>query len=103
MDGDKIYEMFLNVMQKLAVVEAKLDTLDEIKIDAKSANSRIDHLEAQNSRHEKQISSLEHRNNTLEEFVRNEMTDSKKQKNTIMVSVGIAVFSAVLSFVFNLL
>ena len=66
-------------------------------------NSRIDHLEAQNREHDKTIKSLERRNDTMEQFVRNNMQDSKKQQTSIFISMGLAVFSAIVSLVFSLL
>lgn len=66
-------------------------------------NSRIDHLEAQNREHDKTIKSLERRNDTMEQFVRNNMNDSKKQQAGIFISMGLAVFSAVVSFIFSVL
>ena len=103
MNEDKMYEMLMSIMQDLAVVKSKLDTLEEIKIDAKTSNAKIEKLENITERQEKQISSLENRNNTLEQFVRDSMVESKKGKNSIMLSIGIAVFSATLSLLFGLL
>lgn len=103
MNEDKMYEMFMSIMQDLAVVKAKLDTLEEIKIDAKASNAKIEKLENITERQEKQISSLENRNNTLEHFVRDSMVESKKEKNGVMISIGIAIFSTTLSLLFGLL
>ena len=75
MNEDKMYEMLMSIMQDLAVVKSKLDTLEEIKIDAKTSNTRIEKLENITERQEKQISTLENRNNTLEEFVRDSMVE----------------------------
>ena len=101
MNEDKMYEMLMSIMQDIAVVKSKLDTLEEIKIDAKTSSAKIERLENITERQEKQISALEHRNDTLEKFVRDNMVESKKEKNSIMLSVGIAVFSAVLSLLFR--
>ena len=103
MSEDKMYEMFMSIMQDLAVVKSKLDTLEEIKIDAKASNVKIEKLENITERQEKQISSLENRNNTLEQFVRDSIVESKKEKNGIMLSIGIAVLSATLSLLFGLM
>ena len=103
MNEDKVYEMLMSIMQDLAVVKSKLDTLEEIKIDAKTYNARIEKLENITERQENQISTLENRNNTLEEFVRDSMVESKKEKNGIMLSIGIAVFSSILSLLFGLI
>ena len=103
MNEEKMYEMLLNIMQKLAVVEAKLDTIEEIKIDAKAINNRVDHLEAECREYGKSIKSLEHRADTMEQFTRNNMADSKRQMTSVYISIGMAVFSAVLSFIFGFL
>jgi hypothetical protein len=88
-------------MQKLAVLEAKIDSIEEIKIDAKVVSNRVDKLEAHCERHDKQISALENRANTLEKYVRDNLSDSKKQQTSVFISVGIALFSAILSFVLS--
>ena len=103
MNEDKMYEMLMSIMQDLAVVKSKLDTLEEIKIDAKTSNAKIEKLENITERQEKQISALENRSNTLERFVRDNMVDSKKEKNGVMLSIGIAVLSATLSLLFGLI
>ena len=101
MNEDKMYEMLMSIMQDLAVVKSKLDTLEEIKIDAKTSNAKIERLENITERQEKQISALENRSNILEQFVRDNMVESKKEKNSIMLSIGIAVLSAILSVLFR--
>ena len=103
MNEDKMYEMLMSIMQDLAVVKSKLDTLEEIKIDAKTSNAKIEKLENITERQEKQILTLENRNNTLEQFVRDGMVESKKEKNGVMLSIGIAILSATLSLLFGLL
>ena len=103
MDETKLYDMLMIIMQKLAVLEAKIDSIEEIKIDAKTVSNRVDKLEAHCERHDKQISQLENRANTLEQFVRNNLTDSKKQMTGVFISIGLALLSAILSFVFNML
>ena len=90
-------------MQDIAVIKAKLDVIEEIKIDAKTIGTRVDHLEAQNREHDKSIRSLEHRQNEMEAFTRRNMQESKKQANGVFISMGIAIFSAVVSVVIGLL
>ena len=82
----------------MSYVKAKLSNIEEQRLAA-----RIDQLEAQNREHDKTIKSLENRRNTMEQFVRNNMQDSKKQQTSIFVSMGLAVFSAIVSLIFNLL
>ena len=47
MDENKISDMLLVLMQDIAVIKAKLTTIEEIKLDTKTLGNRIDHLEAQ--------------------------------------------------------
>lgn len=98
MGEDKIQELLLQLVQDMSFVKAKLSNIEEQKLAA-----RIDQLEAQNREHDKTIKSLENRSNTMEQFVRNNITDSKKQQTGIFVSMGMAVFSAIISLIFSLL
>lgn len=102
-ENDKTQDLLIQLMQDIAVIKAKLDVIEEIKIDAKTIGTRVDHLEAQNREHDKSIRSLEHRQNEMEAFTRRNMQESKKQANGVFVSMGIAVFSAVVSVVIGLL
>ena len=97
MGEDKIQELLLQLVQDMSFLKAKLSNIEEQKL-----SSRIDNLEAQNREHERTIRSLEKRNDTMEEFVRTNMQDSKKQQISVFVSIGLAVFSAVLSLIINL-
>lgn len=98
MGEDKIQELLLQLVQDMSFVKAKLSNIEEQKLAA-----RIDQLEAQNREHDKTIKSLENRSSTMEQFVRNNMQDSKKQQTSIFISMGLAVFSALVSLIFNLL
>ena len=97
MDNEKIQELLLQLVQDMSFVKAKLSNIEEQKL-----ASRIDQLEAQNREHDKTIKSLERRNDTMEQFVRNNMQDSKKQQTSIFISMGMAVFSAIVSMVIGL-
>ena len=103
MDENKISDMLLVLMQDIAVIKAKLESIEEIKLDTKSLGNRIDHLEAQNREHDRIIKSLENRANTMEKFTRDNMNDAKKQQTSVFISIGMAVFSAILSIVIGLL
>lgn len=103
MEENKTQDLLIQLMQDIAVIKAKLDVIEEIKIDAKTIGTRVDHLEAQNREHDKSIRSLEHRQNEMEAFTRRNMQESKKQANGVFVSMGIAIFSAVVSVVIGLL
>ena len=98
MGEDKIQELLLQLVQDMSFLKAKLSNIEEQKL-----SSRIDNLEAQNREHERIIRSLEKRNDGMEEFVRNNMNDSRKQQISVFISLGLAVFSAVLSLIINLL
>ena len=97
MGDDKIQELLLQLVQDMSFVKAKLSNIEEQKL-----SSRIDNLEAQNREHERAIRSLEKRNNSMEEFVRTNMQDSRKQQISVFISLGLAVFSAILSLIINL-
>ena len=98
MGDDKIQELLLQLVQDMSFVKAKLSNIEEQKLSA-----RIDNLEGQNREHERIIRSLEKRNDTMEGFVRNNMQDSRKQQISVFISLGLAVFSAILSLIINLL
>ena len=98
MGDEKIQELLLQLVQDMSFVKAKLSNIEEQKL-----ASRIDQLEAQNREHDKTIKSLERRNDTMEQFVRNNMQDSKKQQTGIFISMGLAVFSALISVVISML
>ena len=98
MGDDKIQELLLQLVQDMSFVKAKLSNIEEQKL-----SSRIDNLEAQNREHDRIIKSLEKRNDTMEGFVRNNMQDSRKQQISVFISLGLAVFSAILSLIINLL
>lgn len=94
---DKTQDLLLQLLQDIAVVKAKLSAIEEIKLDAKTISVRVDHLEAQNREHDKSIRSLENRQNKMEEFTRKNMQDNRKQTTGVFISMGIALFSAMLS------
>ena len=96
MGEDKIQELLLQLVQDMSFVKAKLSNIEEQKLAA-----RIDQLEAQNREHDKTIKSLENRSSTMEQFVRNNMAESKKQQTGVFISMGMALFSAVVSLIFS--
>ena len=103
MDDGKTQELLLQLLQDIAVVKAKLQSIEEIKLDAKAINTRVDNLEAQNREHDKTIKSLENRANTMEQFVRGNMQEAKKQQTGVFISMGMAVFSAAISLLVGFL
>lgn len=98
MEDSKVQELLLQLVQDMSWVKAKLSNIEEQKL-----ASRIDQLEAENREHTKAIKSLENRNNTMEQFVRNNMQDSKKTQTGIFISMGLAVFSSIISVIIGLL
>ena len=98
MGDDKIQELLLQLVQDMSFVKAKLSSIEEQKLSA-----RIDSLEAQNREHDRIIKSLEKRSDTMEQFVRGNMQESKKQQTSIFLSIGLAIFSAIVSIVINIL
>lgn len=98
MGEDKIQELLLQLVQDMSFLKAKLSNIEEQKL-----SSRIDNLEAQNREHDRTIKSLEKRNDTMEQFVRGNMQESKKQQTGVFISMGLAVFSAIISMFINLL
>ena len=88
----------MKLLGDMAEVKAKLDSIEKQELGA-----RIDRLEADSREHAKTIKSLEHRNDTMEQFVRNNMTETNKNNKSLHVSVGLAVFSAILSLIVNLI
>ena len=100
---DKTQDLLLQLLQDIAVVKARLSVIEEIKLDAKTLNTRVDHLEAQNREHDKTIRSLENRAGTMEQFTRKNMQDAKKQQTGVFISMGVAVFSAFVSVIVGFL
>ena len=98
MGDDKIQELLLQLVQDMSFVKAKLSNIEEQRLSV-----RIDQLEAQNREHDRTIKSLEKRNDTMEQFVRGNMQESKKQQTGVFISMGLAVFSAIISMLINLL
>ena len=97
MGNDRIEELLLQLIQDMAEVKSKLSNIDEQKL-----SSRVDLLEAQTREQERVIKTLEKRELTLEEFIRNNMNETNKINKTVWVSIGIAFLTAALSFLINL-
>ena len=97
MGSDRIEELLLQLIQDMAEVKAKLNNIDEQKL-----SSRVDLLEAQTREQERVIKTLEKRELTLEEFIRNDMNEANKSNKAVWASIGIAFLTAALSFLVNL-
>lgn len=101
MDNDRIETLLLKLLEDMAVVKSRLDSIEEIKMDAKRLEDKVDIMESLQSTHNKQITSLEKRANKLEEYVRSELTDKNHVQRSIFISAGLALFGAVVSFFIN--
>ena len=97
MGNDRTEELLLQLIQDMAEVKAKLNNIDEQRL-----SSRIDLLEAQTREQERVIKTLEKRELTLEEFIRNNMNEANKSNKAVWTSIGIAFLTAALSFFINL-
>ena len=98
MDNDRIEELLLKLLEKMAKVEAKLDN-----IETQNLSGRIDSLEAQTREQERVIKGLEIKNNDIEMFIRDSLVDNNKTNKTLWISIGLAVFSVVLTIISNLI
>ena len=97
MGNDRTEELLLQLIQDMAEVKAKLNSIDEQKI-----SSRVDWLEAQAREQDRVIKTLENREATLEEFIRNNMNEANKSNKAVWTSIGIAFLTAARSFLINL-
>lgn len=98
MGDEKATELLLQILQDMSFVKAKLESIDEQKI-----TSRLDELESSSKENSRVIKKLEQETEKTEDFIRSSLVNSRHQQATIFVSLGVALFSAVLSFVFGLL
>ena len=97
MGNDRTEELLLQLIQDMAEVKAKLNNIDEQKL-----SSRVDLLESQTREQERVIRTLENRETTLEEFIRNNINEANKSNKAVWASIGIAFLTAALSFLINL-
>lgn len=99
MNEEKTQELLLKLIEDTAWIKAKLTTIESQQ---SQLVPKVDALEQQNANHERSIRALEHRSNELEEFVRNNMIDSKKQQTSVTLSVVLALGSAFVSFLLHI-
>ena len=97
MGSDRTEELLLQLIQDMAEVKAKFNNMEEQKL-----SSRVDLLEAQTREQERVIRTLENRQVTLEEFIRNNINEANKSNKAVWTSIGIAFLTAALSFLINL-
>ena len=98
MDSDRIEELLLKLLEKMAKVEAKLDAMEN-----QNFSGRIDKLEAQTREQDRVIKGLEIKDNDIDMFIRDSLVESNKTNKTFWTSIGLAVFSVVLTIISNLI
>lgn len=98
MSDEKVQELLLKLIEDVATINAKLDSINEQRL----AN-RMDLLEAQTREQERVIKGLENRNNKLEEYVRNTLVEHEKANKGLWTSIGLAMFSVVLTVITTIL
>ena len=103
MDDSRIETLLLQLVADVAFIKSKLDTIDELRSDHKKLGERVDHMEADIKEGQKVISSLEHRCDEMEKWNRDTLLESSKTKTSIFVSAGLCIFSAIVSFIVNML
>ena len=102
MDNDRIETLLIRLLEDVSQIKCKLDSIDRIENNTKELANKVDMIESNQSTHHKQITSLEKRQEAIEVFIRNEMSDSNKQHKATTVSVGIAILTAALSLIITL-
>lgn len=97
MDAQKIQELLLQLVQDMSYVKTKLENIDEQKI-----VSRLDQLESKTKEYTRVIERLEKESEKTEDYIRTSLQESKRQQTNIFISMGLAIFSAILTFIFSL-
>ena len=98
MSDEKVQELLLKLIEDVATINAKLDSINE-----QGLASRMDLIEAQTREQERVIKGLENRNSKLEEYVRNTLVEYEKANKGLWTSLGLTMFSIVLTVVTNIL
>ena len=98
MNNDRIETLLLQLLQDVSEIKTKVTALDE-----QNLGNRIDIVQSQTNEHERVIKYLEERANNLEDYVKNELTEKNRSNKSIWISIGIAFFTAGISFIMNLL
>ena len=98
MNNDRIETLLLQLLQDVSEIKTKVTALDE-----QNLANRIDIVQSQTNENERVIKYLEERANNLEDYVRNELTEKNRSNKSIWISIGVAFFTAGLSFIMNLL
>ena len=98
MNNDRIETLLLQLLQDVSEIKTKVTALDE-----QNLANRIDIVHSQTHEHERVIKYLSERANNLEDYFKNELTEKNKSNKNIWISIGVAFFTAGLSFIMNLL
>lgn len=103
MNDNQANELLLKLIEDISYIKGRLDTLDEIKLQQREEQGRLNIVEQQISELQKSSRSVENRCNTVEGFLRDQMNEQKATSSKIIGSTLLAVFSAVASAVIALL
>lgn len=98
MSDEKVQELLLKLIEDVATINAKLDSINEQRL-----ASRMDLIEAQTREQERVIKGLENRNSKLEEYVRNTLVQKDKDNKALWTAIGLAVFSVILTVITTIL
>ena len=98
MSDEKVQELLLKLIEDVATINAKLDSINEQRL-----SSRIDLLEAQTREQERVIKALENRSNELEAFVRSNLVEKDRTNKALWTSIGLAMFSVMLTVITNII
>lgn len=98
MSDEKVQELLLKLIEDVATINAKLDSINEQRL-----ASRMDLIEAQAREQNRVIKGLENRNNKLEEYVRDTLVEKDRTNKGLWTSIGLAMFSVVLTVITTIL
>ena len=103
MEDSRIEVILIQLLQDVSWIKSKLDNVDEIKKIQKELGDRVDKIEAMNERHNHELKALENRANAMEQWTRNNLNESNKTTKGVFISAALAVFSAIVSLVINMM
>lgn len=97
MNNEKIQELLIQLVEDMSYVKTKLTNIDEQKI-----VSRLDQLESQAKEDARVIERLEKETEKMDDYIINNLQETKRQQTNIFISMGLAIFSAIVTFIFSL-
>lgn len=103
LEDSRIEVILIQLLQDVSWIKSKLDNVDEIKKIQKELGDRVDKIEAMNERHNHELKALENRANAMEQWTRNNLNESNKTTKGVFISAALAVFSAIVSLVINMM